>query len=129
MNRKLILKVILTLLLLFFVISMFNNFVYAGEGGGNFDLGVFETGGTTGGITDTADTILGAILSVMRIVCLGIAIIMITVLAMKYMMAAPGDRAEIKKSAVQYVIGAVIMFGAAAILGLLVEFTNGIFEE
>ena len=50
---------------------------------------------------------------------------MISVVAMKYLMAAPGDRADMKKASIQYVVGAVIVFGAANILTILVNaFTN-----
>ena len=39
-------------------------------------------------------------------------------------MAAPGDRADIKKYAMNYVIGAMILFGAAGILGIVQRFVN-----
>ena len=69
---------------------------------------------------DTLDTkttsIMGAAVGIVKIVAAGIAVVMLLVLAMKYMMAAPSDRAEIKKHAVVYVAGALIMFGVSAIL-------------
>ena len=51
---------------------------------------------------------------------------MLLVIAMRYMTSAPGDRADIKKHAIAYVIGAVILFGVPAILGLLVEVAEAI---
>ena len=51
---------------------------------------------------------------------------MLIVLAMKYMTAAPSERASIKKSAIMYVIGAVVMFAAAGILGIIQNFANNI---
>jgi len=69
-------------------------------------------------------TILGAILTVIRIAGVGVAIIIITVLAMKYMMASPGDKADIKKHAVPYVIGAVVLMAASGIVGLLQVFVS-----
>ena len=50
------------------------------------------------------------------------------IIAMKYMSAAPGDKAEIKKSATIYVTGAVILFASAGILNIISEFSNNISE-
>lgn len=71
-------------------------------------------------------SIIGAILNVTRIIATGIAIIMLVVLAMKYMMSAPGERADIKKHAVVYVVGAIVLFGASGILTIIQTFTSNI---
>ena len=47
---------------------------------------------------------------------------MLIVLAIKYISAAPNDKAEIKKHAVVYVVGAVILFGATVILEIIKNF-------
>ena len=73
-----------------------------------------------------AETIVGAIISVLRIVATGVAIIMITAVAIKYMSAAPGDRADIKKHAVVYIVGAVVLFGASGILTIIQNFAGNI---
>ena len=65
--------------------------------------------------------IIGIALNVVKIVCLGIAIIMITMLAIKYMTSSPEAKADIKKSAMTYFIGAIIMFGASGIINILQE--------
>lgn len=70
--------------------------------------------------------IVGAIVSVVRIVGTGIALIMIAFVAMKYMSSAPGDRAEIKKHAVIYVVGAVVLFGGAQLIGIIQNFAQNI---
>lgn len=64
----------------------------------------------------------GAVITVAKVICAGIAIIMITVIAMKYMLAAPSEKADIKKHAVVYVVGAVVMFAATAILQIIQNF-------
>ncbi len=75
-------------------------------------------GGAPIGATKVA-TIVGAILQVIRIAGAGIAVVMILILGIKYTIASAADRADIKKSANIYVIGALIMFGASGILGIL----------
>lgn len=74
-------------------------------------------GGVTGG-TQMAK-IVGSVLEVVRIAGAGIAIVIILVLGIKYAIASAADRADIKKSATTYVIGALIMFGASGILGIV----------
>lgn len=59
-----------------------------------------------------------------RIVCATIAVVVLLVISMKYMLSAPGDRADIKKHAVHYVIGATILFGASGILGIIGKFAE-----
>ena len=74
------------------------------------------------------DTAVTAI-SVMRIVCVTIAIVILLAISMKYMMSAPGDRADIKKHAIVYVIGAVVLFGSSAILGVIDSFASSMTSD
>ena len=80
-----------------------------------------------GGKGDTASSmqkIVGAVLYIIKIVAVGVALIMLAVLAMKYMTSAPSDRATIKKHAVVYVVGAIVLFGAAGILNIIENFAT-----
>ena len=77
-------------------------------------------------LNGNAKSIIGAILGVVRIVAVGIALIMLIVVAMKYMMSAPGDRADIKKHAVVYVVGAVVLFASAGILDIIQKFSDNV---
>lgn len=76
--------------------------------------------------TDSVDGMVASIISVVRVIAMGVAIVMLIVLAMKYLMAAPGDKADIKKHAVVYVVGAVVLFGVSGILGIIAEFASSI---
>lgn len=129
MRNKVLFKFLIVLFILSLNVCLVYNCVYATENN-NFDLSKFDSEDNTSAnsILTPTQNILQTVLTVMRTVCLGIAFVMIIVLAMKYMIASPGERADIKKSSVQYVIGAVIMFGAAGILKLIVTFVNGAFN-
>ena len=81
----------------------------------------------TGGAIQSAKNISGAVVTIAKTVSAGIAIIMITVLAMKYMLAAPSEKADIKKHAIPYVVGAIIMFPVSGILSILQNFA-GVFD-
>ena len=72
----------------------------------------------------STQNVVGAILQVARIAAVGVALIMLTVLAMKYMYSAPRDRAEIKKHAVVYIVGAVVLFASSGILGIIKDFAE-----
>lgn len=112
-------KKIVTILCCFLIIfslcyTLFFNVLAAGS--------VTSYSGTIDGVSDAAGMskkIIGTILSVIRTVAAAIAIIVLVVIACKYMIASAGDRADIKKYAVNYIIGAVILFSASAIIGII----------
>lgn len=83
-----------------------------------------QAGDTT--LNSKAQSIVGAIIAVTRIIAVGVAIVMLLTIAMKYMMAAPGDRADIKKHAVVYVVGAIVLFAASGILQIIQSFAKNI---
>lgn len=70
--------------------------------------------------------VMAAIITIARVIAVGVAIVMLLTLAMKYMMAAPGDKAEIKKSSVIYVVGAVVLFAVGGILSIIQKFAENI---
>ena len=71
-----------------------------------------------------ATNISGAVLNIAKIIVLGIAIIMLIVLGIKYMISSVEDRAAIKKHAVIYLVGAVIMFSATGIITIIQNFVD-----
>lgn len=88
------------------------------------------------GITETADegdstelsgkveNVAMQIIGIAKIVALAIAMIMLLVIAMKYMAASPGEKADFKKNMVVYVVGAVILFALSAILQIIQELAS-----
>ena len=79
---------------------------------------------TTTNLATRTSTVMGQALGVVQMVGMGVAVIMLIVLAIKYISAAPGDKAEIKKHAVVYIIGAVVLFGAAGLLEIIKKFAD-----
>ena len=80
------------------------------------------------GASGTVSTIIGSIITIVQIIGVGVAIIMLIVLAIKYISAAPGDKADIKKHAVVYVVGAIVLFAASGILGIIKQFAAAFTE-
>lgn len=127
-------KVVYITLLMIIILSMFTQIdVYAaGKKAGSDIMGTItnmstaDAGEGNSAVTATKN-ISGAVITIAKTVSAGIAIIMITVLAMKYMLAAPSEKADVKKHAVPYIVGAVIMFSVTGILTILQNFAK-VFE-
>ncbi len=66
-----------------------------------------------------AQNVAGQILSVVQVVAISVAVIMLIVLAIKYISAAPDGKADVKKMAFIYVFGAILLFGASGILQVI----------
>lgn len=77
-------------------------------------------------VESSVNDVMGILIIVARIIGVTVAVGMLLVLAMKYMTAAPGEKAEIKKSAVVYIVGAIILFATTGILGIIGQFASGI---
>lgn len=75
---------------------------------------------------DKVNNIVATIITSIRIVGVAVAVVMLLVLAMKYMSAAPGDKADIKKGLINYVIGAVVFFGVVGILEIISQLATAI---
>ena len=73
---------------------------------------------------DAAEKAMGTAINTIKIVGTGTAIVMITYMGIKYMMAAPSEKAEFKKSASIYIVGAVLIFAATNILAIIIDFTS-----
>lgn len=122
-------KVIYIALLMMIILSIFTQIgVYAASDimGTITNMSTAGAGEGNSAVTATKN-ISGAVITIAKTVSAGIAIIMITVLAMKYMLAAPSEKADVKKHAVPYIVGAVIMFSVTGILTILQNFAK-VFE-
>ena len=80
----------------------------------------------TSNLATKTNTVMNQILGVVQIVAIGVAVIMLIVLAIKYISAAPGEKADIKKGAMIYVVGAVLLFGATGILQIIKTFAQNV---
>lgn len=120
---KIIKKVSIIIVTFVLLISILNLDAFADNFNLNaFDNEVSDAKGMQNLVNDTASTAI----SVARVVCVTIAIVILLVIAMKYMISAPGDRADIKKHAVHYVIGAFVLFAVTGILSIIDNFAKQI---
>lgn len=124
MNRKL--RKILSIILVAFILICISNVVFAKTGS---EL-VKDFNGTNGIGTTAGEGIMkkviGPVLSVVRIVAVGISVIMITFLGIKYMSAAPSEKATIKTQLITFTIGAIVVVGATTILDIILKAATAI---
>ena len=119
---KVSVTLILMLCLMFAVLQTASNAGYTDEMKTLIDKDYSDSTGTDAKVNEITATVITSI----RIVGICVAIVMLLTVAMKYMTAAPGDKADIKKSSIQYVVGAIVLFGSVGLLSIISKFSSGI---
>ncbi len=80
------------------------------------------TGNANGINTTGVDKWVNNIINLVATIGSGAAIIILIVLGVKYMMGSAEEKAEYKKTLLPYIIGAVFVFGASALTGIIYNF-------
>lgn len=120
MNKKTIFKILSIALMVAMVAMCLGNVALA-------DVD-YKPDGSTSTTATKFQTILNIFLGLAQVIGIAIAVIMLIVLAIKYISAAPGDKAEIKKHAVIYIVGAVVLFAASGIIQIIKTFATDTFK-
>jgi type IV secretory pathway VirB2 component (pilin) len=118
MNRKVIKTVIIAIL----CILISSVFYTCSAGVVDQFNGEINPTATTG--ASKIRDIMALVLEIIRNVGAGLAVLIIIVIGCKYIIASAGERADIKKNAVPYVIGVVVLFASSGIAGILKEFAT-----
>lgn len=117
-------QIINIIMIVFILLMIVSNVAFAATGAGYLDPSSI-TPNNDGQLATKSQSIAGSILGVAQVIGISVAIIMLIVLAIKYISAAPNDKAEIKKHAVIYIVGAIVLFGASGLLGLIRTWVEG----
>ena len=112
-------KIIVSILLFVLVLFCFSQVAEAWTA--NFDA---LSNGEVKQAGNRAIDIFGSIINAAQLIGMGIAIIVLVIVGIQYVVAAPSAKAMIKTKATNYVIGAVLIFSAAAILEIIKMFMN-----
>ena len=116
MNKKMI-KIFSAIMMLILVIS--------------YSCSVFAVGDPSG-VTPTAvaqsqiQGIGGKIAGALQIIGGVLAVVILVVLGIKYMMGSPEEKAEYKKTMMPYFIGAILIFAATQIAGVVYNIATGL---
>lgn len=120
MKVKNITKILIIALISLLIISL-DTTAY----GASTQKAIDEMIGMSENISDTSGGKLGGVLNsiigLIQIVGTGIAAIMVTVLGIKYIMAAPIDKADVKKQIAPMVVGAIVLFGSVNLVNIITK--------
>ena len=67
------------------------------------------------GITGIIKNVIG----IVQVICYAAAIIMLIILGVQFITASPEGKSTVKNSAIIYVVGAILIFAAGSILGVI----------
>ena len=83
---------------------------------------------TEGEISATSGilTLGSQIIGVVRTVGVLVAVVILLVLGIKYMMGSAEEKADYKKSMIPYLVGAVLIFAASAITGIVYDMATSL---
>lgn len=124
--RKILMKLTLVLLMSCGLLFCCANMAYAMSGGTL--TGIFDGTGPVD-VSEgerIATDIIGMILGAVRIVAVSLSVIILTWLGIKYMSAAPSEKANIKGQLITFAIGAIVVVASTSILELVRKFAQSI---
>ena len=121
MNRRKKIIVISIIFLILILSLLFITNAYAIDFEPN-DWSPTSTTTVTGGdrVLNIGNVIVGVVQTVASIASVGVLI----VIGIKYMMGSAEEKAEYKKTALPYVIGAILTFGITNILAIIIDIAN-----
>lgn len=124
-------KILTSLLIMLFLVGAFSFFqnVALADSSYNYSETLKDVSGWPGenGNSDIAEktrSIAASLIQIIQIVGTGVAIVMLTYFGMKYMLAAPDAKADFKKSATGYIVGAVLLFASVNIIAIISNFAT-----
>ena len=118
MSKKII-KMVMSILIIVLLLFCFSQTIFA------WDV-PFEnlTNGQVNQAGGKAIDIIGSIINITQVIGMGIAIIVLVIVGIQYVIASPSSKANIKTKASNYILGAVLIFSAAAILQIVKLFID-----
>ena len=81
---------------------------------------IYKSDGDTDIIIDKSGSILG----IVQTIGIGIAVIMLSIMGVKYMIASVEEKAKLKEQLIPYVIGSILLFGGSGLLGIIINWVN-----
>lgn len=73
-------------------------------------------------------TIINTAIGIIQYAGSGLAVVMVSILGIKYLIAAPSDKADVKKQILPLVIGCAILFASVNLVQIVANFTETIFK-
>lgn len=124
MNKKTIIKIMITL---YVIVVCTCTMCYAqDEGIKSLVSSMDGTSSPNMGAEHGTVKIVNTAIGLLQIAGSGIALLVITIMGIKYILAAPGEKADIKKMATPIIIGCVLVFGAVNLAAIIESFSGSV---
>lgn len=120
-------KIFALMLVVVMVVGMFSTVAFA-AGTSFTEVGQRDIGAGGEDIKDKVDSLGGTAIGIIKAVGLVIAVAMVFVYAIKWMMATPQKKQELKERLWYLAIGVVLLIGGPAILDLIAGFGEQAFS-
>ncbi len=117
-KNKFFMKIILSAMLIFLIISNFYS-VFA-----DIDTNKYSNIYQSSNDTTQIFTMSGKILGIVQVIGMGVAVISLSIMGTKYMISSVEEKAKIKEQFIPYVIGAVLLFGGATLIKIVIDFAQ-----
>lgn len=88
--------------------------------------GMKNVGTTSVNTSSGIGMVINVAIRLIQVAGSGIALIMVTMLGIKYMLASANEKADVKKQAVPIIIGCVLLFAAVNIVAIIADVGNGL---
>lgn len=118
MNIKKMSKIISAVLIITTILSAFS-MVFA-------SAPAIPTGSAPSSGASEVSTITSWVIYIIQIIAFAAAVIMLIFVGIKFLTASPEGKAEIKKTAVIYIVGAVLLFAATGILQIVKNLADNV---
>ena len=115
-------KIMKVLLVAIIGVMLISSFAFAG----NYDI--TGTAGDATAITGMTTNFAAIVIAVIRTVAYVVAAIMVLVVAVQWMMAAPSKRQELRGKLINVAIGVVLLVGGSTLLGIIDTTANTIIK-
>lgn len=113
-NRKVI-TCIVSFICIMFILT---NFTYA------LNTGAYSQIYTNNGSQSSIQKVGGYVLGLVQTIGMAVAVLILVILGIKYIVSSPEDKATIKDKASMYVVGAIIIFAASGLVGMVSKFAT-----
>lgn len=101
------------------------NFVYADDPRDMSTLiSSMKDAGTMANTDSRIGNVINNVIGLLQMVGSGIALIVITLLGMKYILASPSEKADVKKAVMPIIIGCILLFGAVNLMAAVANFAS-----
>ena len=127
MNKK---KVIKVMVALYVIVTCVCTICYAADPGVSSLVSSMDGTSDASGIGSSHGTknIINTAIGLLQVAGSGIALLVITIMGIKYILAAPGEKADIKKMTTPVVIGCVLVFGAVNLAAIIESFSANVLK-